>query len=268
MVMWVVNKKYIQMHKIYYHMWHRCYPLRLIQMSSQFLSIPDTSHCQPIYTDFVPTMSSTNIPDFAPCLNKESGIRLVVKSYVLRYKLNSGGLDIIFRLFKYVLGVSILSLCNCSDSKLCFPFFQKDIVHHIWGHVRRVWRYQRANQNPYIEEEQTTQWPKEKIQKDKQRSTKHTYKTKDRVTRTTLKTRGELRCSGRVRSSCSTSGTSRVNLVTNPVISREWGKDREVFTTSGTYPWSFVTQIFHNGQTSHGNIFEVMTSTLPKGTLG
>jgi hypothetical protein len=24
------------------------------------------------------------------------------------------------------------------------------------------------NQNPYIEEEQTTQWPKEKVQKDKQ----------------------------------------------------------------------------------------------------
>jgi hypothetical protein len=43
------------------------------------------------------------------------------------------------------------------------------------------------NQNPYIEEEQTTQWPKEKVQKDKQRSTKHTYKTKDRVTRTPLK---------------------------------------------------------------------------------
>jgi hypothetical protein len=32
-----------------------------------------------------------------------------------------------------------------------------------------------------------------------------------------------------------------------------------------------VTQIFHNGQPSHGGdrkIFEVMTSTLPKGTLG
>jgi hypothetical protein len=63
---------------------------------------------------------------------------------------------------------------------------------------RRVWRYQRGNQNPYIEEEQTTQWPKEKVQKDKQRLTKHTYKTKDQVTRTPLKTGGELRCSGRV----------------------------------------------------------------------
>jgi hypothetical protein len=44
-----------------------------------------------------------------------------------------------------------------------------------------------------------------------------------------------------------------------------------VLTTSGTYPWSFVTQIFHNGQPSHGGdrtIFEVMTSILPKETLG
>jgi hypothetical protein len=40
-----------------------------------------------------------------------------------------------------------------------------------------------------IEEEQTTQWPKEKVEKDKQRSKKHTHKTKDRVTRTPLKTR-------------------------------------------------------------------------------
>ena len=49
-------------------------------------------------------------------------------------------------------------------------------------------RYQRGNQNPYIEEEQTTQWPKDKVQMDKQRSTKHTHKTKDRGTRTPLKT--------------------------------------------------------------------------------
>ena len=45
---------------------------------------------------------------------------------------------------------------------------------------------------------------------------------------------------------CNISDTRRVNLVTNPVISHERGKDREVFTTSGTYSWSFVTQIFHN----------------------
>jgi hypothetical protein len=76
--------------------------------------------------------------------------------------------------------------------------------------------------NPYIEEEQTTQWPKEKVQKDKQRYTEHTYKTKDRVTRTPLKTGGELKCSGTVGNSCSTSDTRRVNLVANPVISMTW----------------------------------------------
>jgi hypothetical protein len=77
----------------------------------------------------------------------------------------------------------------------------------------------KGNKNPYIEEKQTTQWPKEKVQNDKQRSTKHTHKTKDRVTRTPLKTEGELRCSRTgapevVSSSYSTSGTHRVYLVT------------------------------------------------------
>ena len=51
----------------------------------------------------------------------------------------------------------------------------------------------KGSQHSYIEEEQTTQWPKEKEQKDKHRSTKHTYKThksKHRVTRTPLKTGG------------------------------------------------------------------------------
>ena len=69
--------------------------------------------------------------------------------------------------------------------------------------TRRIRRYQRGNHNPYIKEELTTQWPKENVQKDKQRSTKHTDKTKDRITRAPLKTGGELRCSGMVSSSCS-----------------------------------------------------------------
>ena len=60
------------------------------------------------------------------------------------------------------------------------------MVNFILLTLRRVWRYQRGNQNLYIEEEQKTQWPKEKGQKDKQQSTKHTHKTKDRVTRTLL----------------------------------------------------------------------------------
>ena len=111
-------------------------------------------------------------------------------------------------------------------------------------------RYHKGNQNPYIEEEQTTQWPKDttrviririskknrqhndqkKIYKKTNNDQQNTYKIKDRVTRTPLKTGGELRCSGRVGGSCSTSETRRVNLVTNPVISHERGKDREVFT--------------------------------------
>ena len=66
----------------------------------------------------------------------------------------------------------------------------------------------------------TTQWQKKK---DKQRSTKHTHETKDRVTGTLLKT-GERVNSGALGSVCSsysTSVTNRVNLVTNPVISHE-----------------------------------------------
>ena len=82
---------------------------------------------------------------------------------------------------------------------VCKFYLVRDII------KRRVWRGQRCNQNPYIEEEQTTQWLKEKVQKDKQRSIKHTYKTKDRVTRTPRKTGKEIKCSGRVSSSCSTS---------------------------------------------------------------
>ena len=45
-----------------------------------------------------------------------------------------------------------------------------------------------------------------------------THKTKDRVTR---ETGGELVFSGRASSSCSTSGTHRVTLGTNPVVSHE-----------------------------------------------
>ena len=65
-------------------------------------------------------------------------------------------------------------------------------------------------------------------------------------------------------SSCSTSDNRRVNLATNPVISHERGKDREVFTTNGTYPWTFVTQIVHSDQPSRGGdrkTLEVMISS-------
>jgi len=44
--------------------------------------------------------------------------------------------------------------------------------------LKRVWRYQRGNQNPSIAEGQTTQWPQEKAQKDKQRPKKKEIKLK------------------------------------------------------------------------------------------
>jgi hypothetical protein len=72
-----------------------------------------------------------------------------------------------------------------------------------------------------------------------QLKTQDTYKTKDRITRTPLKTGDELRCCGRVSSSCSTSDTRRVNLVIKPVISHERGKDREVFIIK----WKKIPQI-------------------------
>jgi hypothetical protein len=47
-------------------------------------------------------------------------------------------------------------------------------------------------------------------------------------------------------------------------ITHQLGKDREVIKTRGTYPWSFVSQIFKNGQPNHvgdRKTFEVMVST-------
>ena len=58
---------------------------------------------------------------------------------------------------------------------------------------------------------------RKKKYKRKNNDLQNTHKTKDRVTRTPPKTGGELRCSVRVSSSCSTSGTHHVNLVTNNV---------------------------------------------------
>ena len=42
---------------------------------------------------------------------------------------------------------------------------------------------------------------------------------------------GEIMYSGRVCSACSTGGILHVNLVSNQVISHEWGKDRIVIMT-------------------------------------
>ena len=62
---------------------------------------------------------------------------------------------------------------------------------------------------------QTLQWPKEKGQSMDYKKLHGKLKTERWATRTTLKTGSEHRCSGRVCSSCCTSDTHLVTLVTN-----------------------------------------------------
>jgi hypothetical protein len=74
------------------------------------------------------------------------------------------------------LSVCSFSFGHCIGQKI--PKGQSEPVYRRRTDNTMAKRYQRGNQNQYIEEEQTTRRPKEKVQKDKQRSTKHTYKTK------------------------------------------------------------------------------------------
>ena len=96
---------------------------------------------------------------------------------------------------------------------------------------------------------------KDRQHNDKNRKDKRTnndlqnkrQKTKDGATPTPQKTGTELMCSGRVNSSCSTRGSHRVTLVTNPVISQDRETDWIVITTNGTNLWSFVIEILCKG---------------------
>jgi hypothetical protein len=105
-------------------------------------------------------------------------------SVLLRYM----GSDYPFGIFKLFLSFCTFSFGHSGTHNLCLAeefedtkgvirirISKKNRQHNgqkkKYKRTRRVWRYQRGNQIPYIEEEQTTQWPK-----DKQRSTKHTYK--------------------------------------------------------------------------------------------
>ena len=51
------------------------------------------------------------------------------------------------------------------------------ITTNVFMLLRRVWRYQRGNQNPYIEKDQTTQWPKEKKYKRTNNDLQNIHKT-------------------------------------------------------------------------------------------
>ena len=101
---------------------------------------------------------------------------------------------------------------------LMWMFFKLQMHTCTQLYIRWVWMYERENQNPQIDEGQTTQWPKDKRtnntmtkrQKDKQRSTKHKHQTSNTIP---VETGGELWCSGRVSSTCSTSFNRCVNLV-------------------------------------------------------
>jgi hypothetical protein len=100
-------------------------------------------------------------------------------------------------------------------------------------------KHQRGNKNPYIEDEQKTQLSNYILP----------IFLQEMITSTPLHLRVAINLE---------------NLVTNPMISHEWAKEREVIAINGTYPWSFVTQIFHSGQPSHGGdckTFQAMTST-------
>jgi len=80
-------------------------------------------------------------------------------------------------------------------------------------YIRKVWRSRKSKQ-----------WPKEKVTT--------IYKTLHRNLMTEqMNPTCKFRCSGRVNSSCSTCDTHRITLVTNPVTSHEWEKDRIVNTT-------------------------------------
>ena len=112
-----------------------------------------------------------------------------------------------------------------------------------------------------------------KNEKDKQtivHMTQHRKLKNKHASRTTPKTRGDLRCSGRVSRSCFTCGTRRVAYqISNPVnslirqVTFMKGKGI-VVTTQGTYPISFVKRLFHNGQPTRDGvrkIYEEMIST-------
>jgi hypothetical protein len=71
----------------------------------------------------------------------------------------------------------------CCLSCCLFSFGHCVVCPVVFFLLAIVLRYQRVNQNSYIEEEQTTQWPKEKRQKDRQHNGK---KKKDKRTDNTM----------------------------------------------------------------------------------
>ena len=67
-----------------------------------------------------------------------------------------------------------MTFCAVYDL-ICVVFFSHDVDCYV---LDNQYEFEYTKGVMRIEG-QTTQWPKDKVQKDKQRSTKHKYKTKD-----------------------------------------------------------------------------------------
>jgi hypothetical protein len=100
--------------------------------------------------------------------------------------------------------------------------------------LRRVWRHQRCNQNR-ISKNRHHNDEKKKCKRKNNDLQSIYIKRKVELTGVHIATGVNSRCYRKVCRSWSTIDTRRVNIVTNPIISREWVKDREVLTISETY---------------------------------
>jgi hypothetical protein len=116
-----------------------------------------------------------------------------------------------------------------------FIILYQYIVNHL---SRRVWRYQR----------EVIRIPNSKKNRQHNGQKKKYKRTNNDLQNIHIKQKieYELKCSGRVSSSCSTSGTRHVNLITNPVSWMRKGSG----SVYNEWNISFVTQIFHSGQPS------------------
>ena len=97
------------------------------------------------------------------------------------------------RRLAYSLAKTVEVVCIVYISYVSIPMLMDDRI-FVNDNVRRVWKYQRGNQNTQIDLQNTTQ------------------KTKWSRNTNITKTGGGLRCSGSVSSSCSTSDTRRVTV--------------------------------------------------------
>jgi hypothetical protein len=103
---------------------------------------------------------------------------LIFYQHVIRWNIN-----LLMLISKYILLDHVYAFDTQSNFMNCKTWRNNCLIIYRW---QILVNNQRGNHNPYIEEELTIHWPKVKVQKDKQRSTKHTHSTKDRVTRTPL----------------------------------------------------------------------------------